>query len=85
MDDTARRFWGRIAQAGVRRVGNQGVANRLQSACLSCRRRYVSRAFGVDPDSNNEIKLEDAVKITGCWNGLQKRLLGSEAMATRSQ
>jgi predicted helicase len=25
-------------------------------------------------DDNNEINLEDVVKITGCWNGLAKRM-----------
>ncbi len=30
-------------------------------------------------DSNSELNLEDAVKITGCWNGLSKRFVkGSE-------
>ena len=33
-------------------------------------------------DANNELNLDDAVKITGCWNGLAKRF--DQATATES-
>ncbi len=37
--------------------------------------KYVSKTFqGQIADANNELNLDDAVKITGCWNGLAKRL-----------
>ena len=41
---------------------------------LAVDEKYVSAAFQDQiADANNEISLDDAVKITGCWNGLSKR------------
>lgn len=35
---------------------------------------YIARAFQQQlSDENNELKLDDAAKIVGCWNGLSKR------------
>jgi predicted helicase len=37
--------------------------------------KYVSKTFQrLIADTDNELKLDDAVKITGCWNGLAKRI-----------
>ncbi|HVA66887.1 MAG TPA: type ISP restriction/modification enzyme [Elusimicrobiota bacterium] len=42
---------------------------------LAVDEKFVSRTFQSQlADKNNEINLEDAVKITGCWNGLSKRM-----------
>lgn len=36
--------------------------------------KYVSKTFQRQiADANNELNLDDAVRITGCWNGLAKR------------
>jgi predicted helicase len=41
---------------------------------LAVDEKYVSQAFQKQiADASNEINLDDAVKITGCWNGLSKR------------
>jgi predicted helicase len=41
---------------------------------LAVDEKYISTAFQKQiADKNNELNLEDAVKITGCWNGLAKR------------
>ena len=41
---------------------------------LAVDEKYVSAAFQDQiADANSEISLDDAVKITGCWNGLSKR------------
>ena len=41
---------------------------------LAVDEHYVSRTFQVQlADADNELTLEDAVKITGCWNGLAKK------------
>lgn len=41
---------------------------------LTVDEKYVARSFQSQvADENNEIKLDDAVKIVGCWNGLAKR------------
>lgn len=40
---------------------------------------YVSRRFQrLLADENNELTLDDAAKIVGCWNGLSKRSLSPE-------
>ena len=40
---------------------------------LAVDEKYVNAAFQKQiADKNNEINLDDAVKITGCWNGLSK-------------
>jgi predicted helicase len=42
---------------------------------LAVDEKYVTRTFQRQiADANNELNLEDAVKITGCWNGLAKKL-----------
>ncbi len=41
---------------------------------LAVDEKYVSKAFQKQiADKNTELNLDDAVKITGCWNGLAKR------------
>mgnify|MGYP002783716194 CR=1 FL=1 len=49
---------------------------------LAVDEKYISGAFQKQiADKNNELKLEDAVKITGCWNGLAKRFAAGSADA----
>jgi predicted helicase len=49
---------------------------------LAVDEKYISTAFQKQiADKNNELKLEDAVKITGCWNGLTKRFAAGSAEA----
>jgi predicted helicase len=44
---------------------------------LTVDEKYVARSFQSQvADEDNEIKLDDAVKIVGCWNGLAKRTGG---------
>ncbi len=41
---------------------------------LAVDEKYVSKTFQRQiADANNELNLDDAVRITGCWNGLAKR------------
>lgn len=55
-------------------VGN-GLLTDYRVMVLAVDEKYVSSAFQHQlADNNNELKLEDAVKITGCWNGLSKQL-----------
>jgi predicted helicase len=40
---------------------------------LAVDQKYVDKTFQKQlADKNNELNLEDATKITGCWNGLEK-------------
>src|SRR6185436_349356 len=43
---------------------------------LAIDEKYVSRTFQAQlAGATHELNLDDAVKITGCWNGLSKRFL----------
>ncbi len=49
---------------------------------LAVDEKYISRTFQRQlADSNHELKLDDAVKIVGCLNGLSKRMSDEEAAA----
>jgi predicted helicase len=51
-----------------------GLLSDYKVMVLAVDEKYVSATFQRQlADANNELKLEDAVKITGCWNGLSKR------------
>ncbi|HEY9701972.1 MAG TPA: helicase-related protein, partial [Allocoleopsis sp.] len=54
-------------------VGN-GLLTDYKVIVLAVDEKYVSMAFQDQlADENNQLSLEDAVKIVGCWNGLSKR------------
>ncbi|MFM7602525.1 MAG: DEAD/DEAH box helicase family protein, partial [Pseudanabaena sp.] len=54
-----------------------GLLTDYKVMVLAVDEKYVSATFQRQlADQNNELKLEDAVKITGCWNGLSKRFAG---------
>ncbi len=53
---------------------------------LAVDEKYVSKTFQRQiADKNNELNLEDAVKITGCWNGLAKRFESAVAASSDLQ
>ncbi len=63
----------------------EAVANNLLSdykvLVLAVDEKYVAQTFQRQiADANNELNLPDAVRITGCWNGLAKRF--DQATAT---
>jgi predicted helicase len=45
---------------------------------LAVDEKYVSKVFQEQFAVNGELKLEDQAKITGCWNGLSKRIMMDE-------
>jgi Predicted helicase len=58
-------------------VGNDLLAD-YKVMVLAVDEKYVSATFQKQlADAGNELNLEDAVKITGCWNGLSKRITES--------
>jgi predicted helicase len=58
-------------------VGNDLLAD-YKVMVLAVDEKYVSATFQRQlADADNELNLEDAVKITGCWNGLSKRITES--------
>lgn len=55
-------------------IGN-GLLTDYKVMVLAVDEKYVSAAFQRQlADKDNELNLDDAVKITGCWNGLSKRM-----------
>jgi predicted helicase len=53
-----------------------GLLSDYKVMVLAVDEKFVSATFQKQlADANNELKLEDAVKIIGCWNGLAKRLI----------
>lgn len=52
---------------------NKGLLSDYKVLVLAVDEKYVSKVFQRQlADSNNELTLDDAVKIVGCWNGLSK-------------
>jgi predicted helicase len=52
-----------------------GLLSDYKVLVLAVDEKYVSKTFQRQiADANNELNLEDAAKITGCWNGLAKHL-----------
>jgi len=57
-----------------------GLLSDYKVMVLAVDEKFVSTTFQRQiADANNEITLEDAVKITGCWNGLSKRMAKGSA------
>ncbi|MFM6318943.1 MAG: DEAD/DEAH box helicase, partial [Dolichospermum sp.] len=53
-----------------------GLLTDYKVMVLAVDEKFVSATFQQQlADANNELNLQDAVKIVGCWNGLAKRLL----------
>lgn len=52
-----------------------GLLSDYKVMVLAVDEKYVSRAFQAQlADKSNELNLDDAIRITGCWNGLSKRI-----------
>lgn len=75
MDDDA--IYGEeLHRLGFGEAVSKGLLSDYKVLVLAVDEKYVSKTFQRQiADANNELNLDDAVKITGCWNGLQKRLL----------
>ncbi|WP_061546789.1 DEAD/DEAH box helicase [Cylindrospermopsis raciborskii] len=53
-----------------------GLLTDYKVMVLAVDEKFVSATFQQQlADADNELKLDDAVKIVGCWNGLAKRLI----------
>ena len=61
---------------GFSKAVGDGLLSDYKVIVLAVDEKYISKTFQRQiADENNEITLEDAVKITGCWNGLSKRMV----------
>jgi predicted helicase len=74
MDDE--RYYGEeFHRLGFSKAVGDGLLSDYKVMVLAVDEKYISTAFQRQlADENNEIKLDDAVRIIGCWNGLSKRM-----------
>lgn len=74
MDDE--RIYGpEFHRLGFSEAVRTGLLSDYKVMVLAVDEKFVSTTFQRQiADANNEITLEDAVKIIGCWNGLSKRM-----------
>lgn len=85
MDDETK-FGPEFHRLGFGEAVGAGLLSDYKVMVLAVDEKSVSRAFQSQlADENNELTLDDAVKIVGCWNGLSKRLAhveGDNTLAT---
>jgi predicted helicase len=59
---------------GFGKAVSQGLLSDYKVLILTVDEKYIASSLQSQvADENNEINLDDAVKIVGCWNGLAKR------------
>jgi predicted helicase len=79
MDDPAL-FGEELHRLGFGEAVGKSLLADYKVLVLAVDEKYVSKAFQKQiADKNTEMNLDDAVKITGCWNGLAKRFEKSTA------
>ena len=73
MDDPAM-FGQELHRLGFGEAVGKSLLSDYKVLVLAVDEKYVSKTFQKQIASkHNELNLEDATKITGCWNGLEKR------------
>lgn len=64
---------------GFSKAVGDGLLSDYKVMVLAVDEKFVSKTFQRQlADANNELNLDDAVKITGCWNGLSKKMATTE-------
>ena len=82
MDDAAL-FGEEFHRLGFGEAVSKSLLSDYKVLVLAVDEKYVSKTFQRQiADANNELNLDDAVRITGCWNGLAKRFEQAAATAT---
>ena len=73
MDDESL-FGKELHRLGFGEAVGKSLLSDYKVLVLAVDEKYVSKTFQKQiADKNSELNLDDAVKITGCWNGLAKR------------
>jgi len=79
MDDEAL-FGKELHRLGFGEAVGKNLLADYKVLVLAVDEKYVSKTFQKQiADKGSELNLADATKITGCWNGLEKRLESSKA------
>jgi len=82
MDDSTL-FGEELHRLGFGEGVSKGLLSDYKVLVLAVDEKYVSKTFQRQiADAHHELNLDDAVKITGCWNGLAKRF--DQATASES-
>lgn len=85
MDDVSQ-FGPEFHRLGFGEAVGKNLLSDYKVLVLAVDEKYVSKTFQRQiADSNNELNLDDAVRITGCWNGLAKRFEQSTSTSTDLQ
>lgn len=85
MDDVSL-FGEELHRLGFGEAVGKNLLSDYKVLVLAVDEKFVNKAFQKQiTNSDNELTLDDAVKITGCWNGLAKRLDHSTATAADLQ
>lgn len=85
MDDVSL-FGEEFHRLGFGEAVSKNLLSDYKVLVLAVDEKYVNKAFQRQiADKNNEIDLNDAVRITGCWNGLAKRFDQATATAADLQ
>jgi predicted helicase len=68
---------------GFSEAVSKGLLSDYKVLVLAVDEKFVNRAFQEQlADSANGMKLDDAVKVIGCWNGLSKRAIQQDVVGT---
>jgi predicted helicase len=74
-----------LYRLGFSEAVEKGLLSDYKVMVLAVDTKYVHETFQSQiKDANSEINLMDAIKITGCWNGLSKRMGKSEDGGTNA-
>jgi predicted helicase/SOS-response transcriptional repressor LexA len=72
--DNVQQFGHELHRLGFGEAVGKQLLTDYKVLVLAVDQKYVDKTFQKQlADKNNELNLEDATKITGCWNGLEKR------------
>jgi len=72
--DNVEQFGRELHRLGFGEAVGKSLLSDYNVLVLAVDEKYVSKTFQKQIASkDNELNLEDATKITGCWNGLEKR------------
>lgn len=72
--DNVEQFGHELHRLGFGEAVGKQLLTDYKVLVLAVDQKYVDKTFQKQlADKNNELNLEDATKITGCWNGLEKR------------
>lgn len=79
MDDVVQ-FGSELHRLGFGEAVGKSLLSDYKVLVLAVDEKYVSKTFQKQiANKDNELNLEDATKITGCWNGLEKRFEATKA------